>query len=77
MSVEANKALVHRVFKEVYSNGDLGTIDELFAADFVRHRTTGQDTTGTDAMKQYIAGIRTVFPDLQAAVDSLERPAIG
>jgi predicted ester cyclase len=71
MSTEANKALVHRVFDEVYTNGDLATINELFAADFVRHRSTGPDTTGTDAMKQYIVGIRTVFPDLCVVVDDL------
>jgi hypothetical protein len=35
MSTEANKAVVRRWAEEVLSKGNLTTIDELFAADYV------------------------------------------
>ncbi|MCA1666736.1 MAG: ester cyclase [Thermomicrobia bacterium] len=57
--------------EQVYNRGDLATIDDFFAPDFARHRAGGPGATGTDAMKQYIAGIRTVFPDLRISADVL------
>jgi hypothetical protein len=35
MSTEANKALAKRVVEEIYSQGDLGRVDEFLALDMV------------------------------------------
>ena len=71
VSVEANKALVRRVFDDVYSTGDVAAIDEFFAADFARHRPGAPDTMGTAAMKEYVTRTRAVFSDLRVTVDEL------
>ena len=43
MSAEHNMALARR-FLEAFANGDLGTLDELLASDFVNHNPLpGQD----------------------------------
>ena len=35
MSTEDNKALVHRLYEEVFNRGNLSTVDELLAADYI------------------------------------------
>ena len=37
MSVEQNKAIVHRIVEACINKGDLGVVDALFAADFVNY----------------------------------------
>jgi hypothetical protein len=38
MILEQNKALVRRVIDEVWSQGKLAAVDELYATDFVSHQ---------------------------------------
>jgi predicted SnoaL-like aldol condensation-catalyzing enzyme len=37
MNVEANKALVRRFYKEVWSRGNVAFTEEVFTDDYVRH----------------------------------------
>ncbi|MFG2195302.1 ester cyclase [Streptomyces sp. NPDC048639] len=60
---ELNKATARRFFEEVATAGDLDTIDELFAWDYVDHDVMKeQDTTvGSDVIRQDVAGWRQAF----------------
>src|SRR5688572_22186453 len=72
MSV-ANKVLVYRWYEEVWNKKRESAIDEMLSADVVLYGLTDSPTEaliGTEAFKNYWREMITIFPDLQAAVES-------
>ncbi len=71
MSTEVNKAIVRRYYDEIWSKGDLDLIDELFASNYVNYdpATPGVSVQGNENFKQFIAGYRRAFPDLQMTIE--------
>ena len=69
MSTEENKNLANRVWQEVWHQGDLSRVDELFTQDFVRHDPGGRVLHGTNQNRQFINSIRKAFPDVHYTVD--------
>jgi steroid delta-isomerase-like uncharacterized protein len=63
MSAESNKQLAQQVWEEVWHQGDLSRIDDLFTPDFVRHDPGGRVLQGTEQNRQFISGLRAAFPD--------------
>ncbi len=59
MSAEENKAIVHRYYEEVWNQGNLAVVDELYAPTFILN---GQ-TIDCDQQKQSIAGARAAMHD--------------
>ena len=78
---EANKALVSRLFTEVFNQGNLQVIDELVAPEFVHHRKTKSsvasctpgviDAKGSEGYKELIGEFRVAFPDLNVAIEDM------
>ena len=68
---EDNKALVRRVYDEVFGQGDLDLTEELFSQDFELHDGLGSDVTGPAAVKQVATMLRSAFPDFQTHVEDL------
>lgn len=68
MSIEENKALMHRFFEEA-NKGNLAVIDELCATDYVYHGATGDMTR--EQFKQYATGLLAAFPDLDGSIDDI------
>ena len=66
---EENKAIVRRVYEQVWSKGNLDVVDELCAADFVLHDPAQPGIRGPEGYKQIVTGNRTAFPDLQITVE--------
>ncbi len=69
---EENKAILRRVTDEVFSQGNLDLVDELFAADYVLHDPgiPGGELRGTEDFKQrWVSMFRTAFPDLRLSVE--------
>lgn len=69
MSKEENKMLANRVWEEVWHQGNLSRVDELFTQDFVRHDPGGRVLHGTHQNRQFIDSLRTAFPDVHYTVD--------
>jgi steroid delta-isomerase-like uncharacterized protein len=67
MSATNNKLLADRVWEEVWHQGDLDRIDELFAPDFVRH-DPGREIHGREENRRFINSLRAAFPDLHFTV---------
>jgi len=68
---EESEAVVRRAFEEV-AMGDMNTVDEIIASEFVRHDLAGgPETHGPDGVKRLIAGLRTAFPDIQTTIDDI------
>lgn len=68
METEKNKAIDLRVFKEVWNQGKLDVIDDIFAADYIFHEPAG-DILGPEGFKQFVTMYRTAFPDIQFTIE--------
>lgn len=68
MSPESNKRLAHLVWEEIWHQGHLSRIDELFTPDFVRH-DPGRELRGPDQNRQFISSMRAAFPDVHYFVE--------
>jgi steroid delta-isomerase-like uncharacterized protein len=69
--LEANKAVIRRQTEDLWNQGNLGVIDEIYAADYIRHDPVSPEIIGSDGVKQLIATYRTAFPDVHFTVDDL------
>jgi len=63
------------VWEEVWHQGQLSRIDDLFTTDFVRHDPLGRELQGTEQNRQFIGSLRAAFPDVHYSVE--ERLAEG
>ncbi len=70
MGVTENKALVSRVLDEIFHQGNLSLLDEIFAPDVVGH-DPGREFRSAAEFKQGIARLRVAFPDLHYTVEEL------
>ena len=68
MSTEENKAVLRRLYEEVWSQGNLATVDELLAVDYVLH-DPAHLVRGPEGFKAYVSAFRAAFPDLHATIE--------
>ena len=66
---EENKAIVRRIFEEVWNQGKLDVIDDIYAADFVDHMPGSPDIHGPEGFKQFVNMYRTAFPDIKFTIE--------
>ncbi len=66
--LEANKALVHRLFAEAVNGGNVAVIGELYAPAVLKRRPAGQ-VPGPGGMPLPIDQFRTLFPDVSVTVE--------
>ena len=71
MSTEENKALARRELQEIFAaKGNLDAAEEIYAPDYISHQPAGdEDLRGPEAIKQFAAGVRQAFPDLEITVE--------
>jgi steroid delta-isomerase-like uncharacterized protein len=72
MSSDSNKAVVRRFYEDIFSKGNLTLVDEIFAADYINHDTSGPPggwPRGTEGAKVLAATYRGAFPDLQFTIE--------
>jgi predicted SnoaL-like aldol condensation-catalyzing enzyme len=63
---EANKAVLRRIYDEVFSQGRLEVVDEVVAADAVDHSPPPGGTGNTpEDLKAFTAIVREAFPDVR------------
>lgn len=70
MSAEQNKAVVRRYAEEVVGQGKLSVVDELFSEHYVGH-VSGFPLMNRETDKQFVAMLRTAFPDLEKVIEDL------
>jgi predicted ester cyclase len=71
MSVE-NQDIAQRVIEEVWNNGKLDSIPDLFASESVIFEPSAQVLTGPEAYQQYVAAYRAAFPSLHFTIEDLQ-----
>jgi predicted ester cyclase len=65
-----NVAVIRRFFAELGNGGSLSAADTLLAPGHVHHVADGA-LTGPERVKQYVAGRRATFPDMQTTLADL------
>jgi len=68
---EENKALMHRVYEEGFSQNNLDVLDELIASDFTDHNPNPGQGPGLEGLKQFISSMHTVLYGLQNDVEDM------
>jgi steroid delta-isomerase-like uncharacterized protein len=69
---EENKAIIRRLEQEVFTQGNLDVLEEIYAPNYVGHDPTNpEDIRGLEAAKQDAADYRKAFPDLQVTIEDL------
>ena len=71
MSVENNKALIRRLYEEVFVKWNLDLVDELVGPEFVGHEMPPGTPRGPVGFKQFYGSLRSAFPDLRYVVDDV------
>ena len=65
---EAQNIVEHML--EIYNQGNLALVDEIFAPEYVRHDSAlPEDIQGLEAFKAYVTSLRTAYPDFTVSVD--------
>lgn len=65
---EENKAMLRRIYDEVFGQGKLDVADEILAPDAVDHE---DGSTGPDGLKRVATMFRSAFPDLSVNVHEI------
>ena len=75
MSMEQNKAIIHRFLQEVQNNHNLNIVDELMSPYMIDHfyerQGLPQPENAVEAFKKFYSGMLSSFPDLQVVVHEL------
>jgi steroid delta-isomerase-like uncharacterized protein len=70
--VEENKRLAREAIG-IWTSGDLGAADEVYAPDYVNHQhhdpEDPRDLHSVEAMKSFVAEFRRAFPDFHDSID--------
>jgi len=64
MSTQQNIALAERFIEEVWRQGQIDKVDELFAANYVDH-SFGPQPADREQLKGFVAMFRAAFPDME------------
>ena len=68
---EANKAVVRRQTEDLWNQGNMDVIDEIYATDYVRHDPVSPGISGSEGVKQLIATYRAAFPDIHFTTEDI------
>jgi len=68
-SEKAMKAIVDQ-WLEVWNTNNLALVDKIFTPTAVRHEVGVAKREGTDALKQHVGGLRTIYPDFKATSEA-------
>lgn len=64
-----NKAIVKKIFDDLWTKGQVSTIDELVSKDFVGYWPfLAEPVKGPAEYKDFVAEMRKIFPDLSMKV---------
>lgn len=71
MSALENKAIVRRLYKEFFNEGNWAVADELFSPNYVNRVAPPGHPPGPEGVKRNGAMFRTAFPDFRVTIEDL------
>jgi len=71
LSEQEAKALTAQL-SDIWNKGDLALVDKVFAPEFIRGEVdVAPPIIDSDALKNYIAAVRTAYPDFNFQIDEI------
>ncbi len=68
----ADRAIISRIYEEVFNKGKLDQVDALIAAEYINHNPIGPGgKSGIEGFKQTVRALRFAFPDLRFTVEQM------
>jgi hypothetical protein len=71
MTIDQNKQLILRLFREVFNQQTLSVIDELYASDIVDHSAFPGQVPGKEGIKLAIKGFIETIDGLEVTVEDI------
>jgi len=71
MSLEENKDLLRRFWKEVFNGKNLDLVEQLFTSDWTYHGAGGQELQGPEELKGFLGMFFSAFPDMEATLEDV------
>ena len=71
MSTEDNKTIVWLQHEEVWSQGNLAIIEEIYTSNFICHFVGGSKWHGREGVRQQVISHRTSFPDWNEHIEDI------
>ena len=68
---EQNKAIIRRLVKELWNEGNAAVLDEVFAANFVDRTALPGSSSDREGLKQLVTMFSAAFSDTSTTVDDL------
>jgi len=69
---EQNKAIVRRLFEELWNKGNLSVADQLFSPNYAHHDPSTPDFgRGPESERKRATLYHTAFPDLQLTIEDI------
>lgn len=65
------KTKINRIFDQAYNKGNLDTLDELIAAEYIRYQPPMQTVKGLDDYKKFVADVRSAYTGFEIGVDEI------
>src|SRR5712692_5861118 len=70
--LEQNKAIVRRLFEELWNKGNLSVADQLFSPNYAHHDPSTPDFgRGPESERKRATLYRTAFPDLELTIEDI------
>jgi steroid delta-isomerase-like uncharacterized protein len=67
--LEANKALVRRLYERLMADGDVATAEEILADGYLDHSVPGMAEAGRAELIGLVQAVRAAVPDISPTVD--------
>jgi predicted ester cyclase len=71
VSSEENKAVVRRLYEEVFNGGNLDLADDLVAPDGVNHAAPPGGPAGPVGVRRIVGMLRAAFPDDRHEIEDM------
>ena len=71
MSIEENKAVMQRIFKEILGEGKIEISNEVVADEYVYHGPGGSEFKGIAGFKKFMTWVHNSFPDSNYTIHDL------
>jgi steroid delta-isomerase-like uncharacterized protein len=71
MSTVDNKATARRAIEEVWNQGKVAVVDELFAPNYIHHDPDRPTIRTREDFKRYVTTTRSAYPDFHLTIEDL------
>ncbi len=68
---ETHKSTVRRLISEAFEKGNLATVDEVIADNFIEHTPMPKVPANRAGLKQTVTMYRAAFPDLRMRIEDI------